>query len=144
MKKIFTTALVKRTGGAHLVKVAVLAAVFLLAGCAFSDYGVRVNEERSTLESLERQREDYQGRYVIVLNSLERNIGDRDLEKERDRIQKKILDLDFQIKEQRKIFDESVEEWEQKIAEDKLQKQINDREEQTSSDKAGSQWDSNR
>jgi hypothetical protein len=124
--------------------VGAFAVFFLLAGCAFSDYGVRVNDERTTLENLERQREDYQSRYVIVLNSLERYVGDRDLEKERDRIQKKILDLDFQIKEQRKIFDESVEEWQQKIADDKLQKQINDREEQTSSDKAEGQWEGNR
>jgi len=141
MKKTSTTATVKTV---RAVQAASLAAFFLLAGCAFSDYGVRVNDERTALENLEHQREDYQSRYVIVLNSLERNIGDPDLEKERDKIQKKILDLDFRIQQQRKIFDESVEEWQQKIAQDKLQKEINDREEESNTNKTEGVWEGNR
>ncbi len=117
-----------------------MAAFLLLAGCAFSDYGNRVNDERDALEKLERQREDYQSRYVIVLNSLERYVGDSRLEKERDGLQKKILDLDFQITQQRKVFDQSVEGWRQKIDQDKLQKQINDREEQENAGKPQGEW----
>jgi len=138
MKKTFTAA--------DLLRVAGLAGFLMLilqfAGCAFSDYGNRVNDERDALMRLERMREDYQTRYVIVLNSLERYIGDPKLEKERDGIQKKILDLDFKIKEQRKVFDQSVDEWSQKIAQDKLQKEINDKEEQSSASKQDGEWDS--
>lgn len=107
----------------------ILLAAGLLAGCAFTDYGNRVNEERSALENLERRREDLESRFVIVLNGLERYPGDATLETERDKIRRKILELHKQIQEQRQVYDSRVRDWERKITEDKLQKQINDREE---------------
>ena len=112
-----------------------VAAGLLLAGCAFTDYGNRVNDERSTLENLEHRREDWQSRYVIVLNGLERYPGDDKLEKERDAVRKKILDLDKSIQDQRQMYESSVQDWERKITEDKLQKQIQDREERKNADK---------
>jgi hypothetical protein len=99
-----------------------------LAGCAFTDSGVRVNEERDALARLERKREDYESRYVIVMNSLERNVGDSRLESERDAIRKRILELNTRIQNQRGIYEQAAQDWEQKIAQDKLQKQINEKE----------------
>ena len=120
MKKTFTT-----------VKTAVgIAAVFLmLAGCAFTDHGNSIRDEREALESLERKREDYESRYVIVFNSLERNIGDPKLELEKDRSHRKILELNPSIRDQRQIFERSVQDWEQKITQDKLQKEMDEKEE---------------
>lgn len=100
----------------------------LLAGCAFTDSGIRVNEERDAMARLERKREDYESRYVIVLNSLERNVGDARLENERDAIRKRILELNTRIQNQRGIYEQAAQDWEQKIAQDKLQKQINEKE----------------
>ena len=116
----------------------VVAAGLLLAGCAFTDYGNRVNDERTTLENLEHRREDWQSRYVIVLNGLERYPGDEKLEKERDAVRKKILDFDKDIADQRQMYESSVQDWERKITEDKLQKQIQDREERKNADKKDS------
>lgn len=109
--------------------VAVLAAAFLLlTGCAFTDHGNNIKDEREALEALERKREDYESRYVIVLNSLERNIGDPKLELERDRIRKKILELNTSIEDQRQIFERGVQDWEKKISQDKLQKEMDGKE----------------
>ncbi len=113
----------------------VVAAGLLLVGCAFTDYGNRVNDERTTLENLEHRREDWQSRYVIVLNGLERYPGDEKLEKERDAVRKKILDLDKDIADQRQMYESSVRDWERKITEDKLQQQILDREERKNAGK---------
>ena len=100
----------------------------VLAGCAFTDSGIRVNEERDALARLERKREDYESRYVIVLNSLERNVGDAKLESERDAIRKRILEINTRIQNQRGIYEQAAQDWEQKIAQDKLQKQMNEKE----------------
>ena len=109
---------------------AVLAAVILmLTGCAFTDHGNSIKGEREALEALERKREDYESRYVIVLNSLEQNVGDPKLELERDRLHRKILDLNTGIKDQRQIFERGVQDWEQKISQEKLQKEMDEKEE---------------
>ena len=128
MKRIFTTAN------------AILIASLLLAGCAFTDNGNRISDERQTLENLERKRQDYESRYVIVLNSLEKNLGDPKLEHERDKLQKMILDVNTKIAEQRQAFEHSVDEWQQKIAQDELQKEMLEREEQLNVNKQDGEW----
>src|SRR3954471_9506094 len=122
MKKTFTIADARR---AFLL----CAVAAFCAGCAFTDSGNRLNEDRKSLESLERQREDYESRYVIVLNSLEKNIGDAQLERERDKLRKKIQELSARIREQRQEFDRTVREWEDKIAQDELQREMIEKEE---------------
>lgn len=119
---------------------AICIASLLLAGCAFTDYGSRINDERQTLESLERKRDDYEARYVLVLNSLEKNIGDSRLEEERGMLQKKILEIDVKVAQQREGFERSVEEWNQKISQEKLQKEMLDREEQLHVNKPDGEW----
>ena len=55
------------------VRKAVLAAWLAgLVGCAFTEYGNRINAEHSAVEELEKKRDDAESRYVIVLNNLER------------------------------------------------------------------------
>ena len=103
--------------------------MLMLTGCAFTDHGNSIKDEREALETLERKREDYESRYVIVLNSLEQNVGDPKLELERDRLHRKILDLNTEIKDQRQIFERGVQDWEQKISQDKLQKEMDEKEE---------------
>ena len=119
---------------------AICIASFLLAGCAFTDYGSRINDERQTLESLERKRDDYEARYVLVLNSLEKYVGDPKLEQERGMLQKKILEINVKVEQQRKNFEQSVEEWNQKISQDKLQKEMLDREEQIHVNQPDGEW----
>ena len=128
MKRIFTRA------------DAILIASLLFAGCAFTDYGNRINGERLTLENLERKRQDYESRYVIVLNSLERYTGDPKLERERGMLQKRILEISAKIAEQRQTFEHSVQEWDQKISQDKLLKEMLDREEQLNANKQDGDW----
>ena len=106
-------------------------AALLLSGCAFIDQGEMVNREQNELERLERKREDYESRYVMVLNNLERNTGDPKMERERDMVRKKILDLNTQITAQREIYERSVQDWEKKLLEEKLQKEIFEREERS-------------
>ena len=122
-----------------LANAALFASLFF-AGCAFTDYGSRISDERQTLEDLERKREDYESRYVIVLNSLEKYVGDPKLEEERGMLQKKILEMNTKIVQQRQTFERSVEEWDQKISQDKLQKEMQDREEQLNVNKQDGEW----
>ena len=128
MKRIFTLAS------------AALFASLLFAGCAFTDYGNRINDERQTLESLERKRQDYESRYVIVLNSLEKYVDDPKLEEERGMLQRKILEMNVKITQQRQTFEQSVEEWNQKITQDKLQKEMLEKEEQLNVNKQDGEW----
>ena len=122
MKKTFTIKLV-------------FASAILFAGCAFTDNGNRINDQRDALEDLEHKRESYETRYIIILNGLEKYPDDSQLEKERDSIRKRILEVDADIKVQRDLFDQSVTEWEKKIADDKLQKQIMEREDRINASK---------
>ena len=128
MKRIFT-----------LVNAALFASL-LFAGCAFTDYGNRISDERQSLESLERKRHDYESRYVIVLSSLEKHLGDPKLEYERNKLEKLILDIDTRIVDKRQNFENSLEEWRKKIAQDKLQKEMIEREEQLNANKQDGEW----
>ena len=128
MKRIFTTAN------------AIFIASFLLGGCAFTDYGNRIGDERQSLEALEKKRQDYESRYVIVLNSLEKNMNDLKLDYEKNKLERMLLDVNTKIGEKRQSFERSLEEWRQKIAQDKLQKQMLDREEQLNVNKQDGEW----
>jgi len=98
----------------------------LASACAFTDYGNRINGERREIEGLERKYNDLEARYVIVLNSLEKNLGDSNLENERDKVKGKLQALSARIQEKRKGYELSVEEWEKKIVQDNIQKALED------------------
>ena len=118
----------------------IAAACALLCGCAFTDYGTRINGERRELESLEGKYQDLEARYVIVLNSLEKNLGDSKLENERDKVRDKMHALNARIQEKRREFDMSLEEWEKKIVQDNLQKALIDKEVIDNANKVEGEW----
>lgn len=108
---------------------AVLAAAFLLmAGCAFTDYGNRINQEQLEIARLEDKRHNLETQYIIVLNNLELHPAEERLIKERDEVRKKLIDLSGLLVEKRKLLDQSFREWEQKIVHERIEKEMIDRE----------------
>jgi hypothetical protein len=138
MRKIFTSPKAIR-GGLGAVT-AILLPAALCFGCAFTDFGSRVNAERAALEKLEKRRQKYETRHVIILNNLERNPGDPKLEKERDEVREKIVSLHSRIEAQRALFARSVQEWETKIVEERIQKDLVDKEERENAHRPEGEW----
>jgi len=88
------------------LKACAVCAGLLASACAFTEYGNRINGEHREVERMERKYDDLEARYVIVLNNLEKNLGDSKLEKE---------------------YAMSVEDWEKKIVQDNIQKALEDK-----------------
>ena len=124
MKKIFTNT--RRPGLLFPGFCVLLAAV--LAGCAFTDYGNRINQEQLDIARLEGKRHNLETQFIIVLNNLENHPGEEKLIKERDEVRTKLIDVSSMITEKRKMLDQSFREWEQKIVEERIQKQMVDQE----------------
>lgn len=124
MKKTFTNT---RRRGLLSPCLCVLFAA-LLAGCAFTDYGNRINREQLDIARLEDKRHTLETQFIIVLNNLETHPGEEKLIKERDEVRGKLIDVSSLITEKRKLLDQSFREWEQKIVEERIQKQMIDQE----------------
>jgi len=104
------------------------AAILVCAGCAFTEYGNRINQEQLTIAHLEDKRHNLETEYIIVLNNLEEHPDEPRLIKERDEVHKKLIDLDEDIVEKRKSLDQSFREWDQKIVQERIEKQMIDKE----------------
>jgi hypothetical protein len=105
-----------------------VAAALVFAGCAFTEYGNRINQEQLAIARLEDKRHSLETEYIIVLNNLELNPDDPRLIKERDAVHRKLVDLDADIAEKRKSLDQSFLEWDQKIVQERIEKQMIDKE----------------
>jgi hypothetical protein len=105
-----------------------LLSALLLSGCAFTEYGNRINQEQLDIVRLEDKRHALETQYIIVLNSLETHPNEEKLIKERDEVRGKLIDVSGEITEKRKMLDQSYREWEQKIVEEKIQQQMIDNE----------------
>lgn len=105
-----------------------VAAALAIAGCAFTEYGNRINQEQLAIARLEDKRHGLETEYIIVLNNLELHPDDERLIKERDAVHKKLVDLDADIAEKRKSLDQSFLEWDQKIVQERIEKQMIDKE----------------
>jgi len=119
MKKTFTS--IKRLAIA-------CAALIACAGCAFTEYGNRINQEQLAIAHLEDKRHSLETEYIIVLNNLEEHPDEPRLIKERDEVHRKLVDLDADIAEKRKSLDQSFLEWDQKIVQERIEKQMIDKE----------------
>lgn len=106
-----------------------------LTACAFTDYGNRINQEQLSISRLEEKRQALETQYVIVLNILEMHPTEEKILKERDELRQKLMDVTFQITERRKLFDQSILEWEQKIIEERIQREMIDKEVKENADK---------
>jgi hypothetical protein len=106
-----------------------------LSACAFTDYGNRINQEQLSIARLEEKRQSLETQYVIVLNILETHPAEEKFLKERDDLRKKLQDVTYQIIEKRKLFDQSILEWEQKIVQERIQQEMIDKEVQENRDK---------
>lgn len=104
------------------------AAALLCSGCAFTEYGNRINQEQLAIARLEDKRHNLETQYIIVLNNLEIHPDEERLIKERDVVHKKLIDLDAEIAEKRKGLDQSLSEWDQKIVQERIEKQMIDKE----------------
>jgi hypothetical protein len=102
--------------------------VVWLSACAFTDYGNRINQEQLDIARLEGKRHTLETSYIIVLNSLELHPTEEKLITERDKKRALLRDLDFQIGQKRNALDQSFREWEQKIVQEKVQKEMVDKE----------------
>jgi hypothetical protein len=105
-----------------------LLAAALLSACAFTDYGNRINQEQLDIARMEDKRHSLETQFIIVLNNLETHPNEEKLIKERDEVRAKLIDVSYQITEKRKMLDQSFREWEQKIIEERIQKQMIDQE----------------
>lgn len=129
MKKISTSSslptpsLQFRPGRAPLLAVALL-----LASCAFTDYGNRINQEQLEIARLEDKRHNLETQYIIVLNNLEIHPAEDKLIKERDEVRRKLIDLSSLVNERRKLLDQSFNGWEQKIVSERIEREMVDRE----------------
>jgi hypothetical protein len=99
-----------------------------LAGCAFTDYGNRINQEQLEIARLEDKRHNLETQYIIVLNNLELHPAEERLIKERDEVRRKLIDLSGLLVEKRKLLDQSFQEWEQKIVHERIEQEMIDRE----------------
>ncbi len=117
MKKIFTNSRLLLSGLA-----------LLCSACAFTDYGNRINQEQLDIARMEDRRHKLETEYIIVLNNLETHPTEDRLIKERDVVREKLRDLETQIEEKRKGLDQSFREWEEKIVQEKIEKQMVDKE----------------
>ena len=111
------------------------AAILACAGCAFTEYGNRINQEQLAIAHLEDKRHGLETEYIIVLNNLETHPDDEHLLKERDEVHKKLIDLASDIAEKRKSLDQSFLEWDQKIVQERIEKQMIDKEIKENGDK---------
>jgi hypothetical protein len=100
----------------------------LISACAFTEYGNRINQEQLDIARLENKRQSLETEYIIVLNNLETHPSEERLIKERDEVRGKLIDVSGLIQEKRKLLDQSYREWEQKIVEEKIEKQMIDAE----------------
>ncbi|MEO6095734.1 MAG: hypothetical protein ABIW76_08650 [Fibrobacteria bacterium] len=100
----------------------------LIQGCAFTDYGNRINQEQLEIARLEDKRHTLETQFIIVLNNLENHPAEERLLKERDEVRGKLIDVSSLISEKRKLLDQSYREWEQKIVEERIQQQMIDKE----------------
>ncbi len=102
--------------------------VFILAllftGCAFTEYGNRINQEQLDISKLEDKRQSLETSYIIVLNSLELHPLEEKLLTERDRLRTKLRDIDYTIQQKRKGLDQSFMEWDQKIVQEKVEREM--------------------
>lgn len=129
MKKIFTNSNPPlRSGTAPFRISAFLSAALLVSACAFTDYGNRINQEQLEIAKLEEKRHSLETQYIIVLNNLEVHPGEDKLVKERDKVRGKLIDVTSLISEKRKLLDASIREWEQKIVQERIERQMIDRE----------------
>lgn len=97
--------------------------------CAFTEYGARINAEQVALTKLEERRQKTETRYIIVLNNLEKNPTEAELLKEKDKVYRQWQALNEEIAEKRRMFDQSLMEWDQKIIEERIQLQMIQKEE---------------
>jgi hypothetical protein len=105
-----------------------LSAIASFSGCAFTDYGNRINQEQLDIARLEDKRHNIETQFIIIMNNLETHPGEAKLVKERDEVRHKLIDVTSLITEKRKMLDQSLREWEQKIVEEKIQHEMIDRE----------------
>lgn len=100
----------------------------LFSACAFTEYGNRINQEQLDIARLEDKRHNLETQYIIALNNLELHPAEERLIKERDEVRGKLIDVNGLIDQKRKLLDQSYREWEQKIVEEKIEKQMIDNE----------------
>ena len=118
MKKIFTTKI--------FLFLILVGCSFM--GCAFTEYGNRINQEQLDLSRLEEKRQTLETAYIIVLNSLETHPTEEKLIKQRESYRTKLRDINFLIDQKRNLLDQSLREWEQKIVQEKVEHEMVDKE----------------
>ncbi len=112
-----------------------------ITGCAFTHEGARINGEQADLERMERKRHSLESQYIIILNGLEKYPGDQKLEKERHDVMKSLSTLSSRIINQRDLVARSIREWEQKITDERVLKDLVEKEENTNGNKDDSEAD---
>lgn len=117
-----------RSASAFLSKLVPCLCAALFAGCAFTEYGNRINGEQLEIARLEDKRHTLETEYIIILNSLEEHPTEERLIKERDEVRRKLIDVAAEIQEKRKGFDQSLKEWDDKIVQNRIEQQMIDKE----------------
>jgi hypothetical protein len=118
---------VQRPG--RVLRTACVALGLGLMHCAFTEYGTRINNEQLALTKLEERRQKIETRYIIVLNNLEKNPAEPELLTEKEKVYRRWQALNEEIAEKRRMLDQSLLEWDQKIIEERIQLQMIQKEE---------------
>lgn len=105
-----------------------LLSTLALSACAFTEYGVRINQEQLAIARLEEKRHSLETQYIIVLNSLELHPTEEKLIKERDEVRDKLRELTYELDQKRKLLDQSLMEWEQKIVQERIEREMIEKE----------------
>lgn len=105
-----------------------LPAALFLSDCAFSDYGYRINQEQMELARMEERRHKLETQYIIVLNSLEYYPTDAKLQAEKQAVFQKLIELEGQIGQRRRLLSQSLQEWERKIVEERIEQEMIEKE----------------
>ena len=95
-----------------------------LCSCAFTEYGNRINKEQSVIAGLEDKRKNLETHYIIILNDLETHPTDKRLIRERDQVRDKLRDVTYDIGEKRKMFEQSLLEWEDKVLQERMEQEM--------------------
>ncbi len=101
-----------------------LTSLWILGGCAFTDYGVRISEEHRAIAQLENKRKKLENQYIILMNHLETYPTDMRLIEDRDKVRRKLQETVWELDQKRQFFDLSLKEWEEKIIQDRIQQEM--------------------
>lgn len=99
----------------------------LFTGCGMSNLAVQ--EEHNRIISLERKKLRLERDYHMILSHLEKHPNARDLRLKKAELKKQIVEVGMEIAESRQQLDIAVQQWEDRVLSNRVEKKMVDEEE---------------